>query len=257
MICPVCKQKIGTDAAECPYCGFDKLVKEFVNKDDYNEWMEQVVIPYRNTYLKMLSVAATNIREESPIFAMHSEMIRKWLIDTCVRIEYKEDLSYNLRDITTYDFTFNNDQVEVNYSHTEDQKDNDVTRTEYGVFARIENANVFLKKLFADYSIHRWKYDMPRLIADDGASWGIKIWFKYPITKYFLCEDTSWWIHSGNDRMVSYIHKPNSDGRHDFYIEYWGQFFDPEYCVINEIFNQYVHKKPTELEVWIDENLPW
>lgn len=50
MKCPVCK----TDCSgfqKCPECGFDQLNKTFINKEEAVFWEQQVVIPYRNTYL--------------------------------------------------------------------------------------------------------------------------------------------------------------------------------------------------------------
>lgn len=50
MKCPVCKTECA-GYERCPKCGFDQLNKTFINRDEAALWEQQVVRPYRNTYL--------------------------------------------------------------------------------------------------------------------------------------------------------------------------------------------------------------
>lgn len=49
MKCPVCKTECsGYD--RCPQCGFDDLRTDFLNQEDANDWLENVVVPYRTIF---------------------------------------------------------------------------------------------------------------------------------------------------------------------------------------------------------------
>ena len=44
-VCPVCKRDcIGTNI--CPICGFNQLGKDFLNKEDAEQWKKEVVLPF-------------------------------------------------------------------------------------------------------------------------------------------------------------------------------------------------------------------
>ena len=49
MKCPVCKTEC-TGNSCCPECDFDQINTVFVNKDDANAWIQNVVIPFREEY---------------------------------------------------------------------------------------------------------------------------------------------------------------------------------------------------------------
>lgn len=51
--CPVCKTECG-DAMICPECGFKELTPTFLNKEEGETWVENVVWPYRKEYWKTL-----------------------------------------------------------------------------------------------------------------------------------------------------------------------------------------------------------
>lgn len=50
MKCPVCKNKIDDENKTCPICKFDDLHHYFINTNDATEWMEKIVVPYRNQW---------------------------------------------------------------------------------------------------------------------------------------------------------------------------------------------------------------
>ena len=49
MKCPVCNSDCETHQS-CPVCGFNQINVEFINKDDAENWMREVVLPYREAY---------------------------------------------------------------------------------------------------------------------------------------------------------------------------------------------------------------
>ena len=53
MKCPVCKTEC-SEKQECPQCGFSELLTTFINQDDANSWLLDVVEPYRKKYLESL-----------------------------------------------------------------------------------------------------------------------------------------------------------------------------------------------------------
>lgn len=50
MKCPVCKTDNEQNMSACPICGFEQLRREFINKDEYDLWLKEVVRPYRDNY---------------------------------------------------------------------------------------------------------------------------------------------------------------------------------------------------------------
>lgn len=55
MKCPVCDRIINNDWEECTFCGFDQLHKEFLNESEYNNWLEETVLPCRKVFQKLKS----------------------------------------------------------------------------------------------------------------------------------------------------------------------------------------------------------
>ena len=45
--CPVCKSAINDNAVKCNVCSFTDLHREFITKEDAQEWLDTVVLPYR------------------------------------------------------------------------------------------------------------------------------------------------------------------------------------------------------------------
>lgn len=62
MKCPVCKTDIDINTRVCPMCGFNKLHIEFLTPADAVNWVEQVVLPYRENWQKS-SLNADNLFE--------------------------------------------------------------------------------------------------------------------------------------------------------------------------------------------------
>ena len=50
--CPVCKNSITQKAKKCKVCDFSDLHKEFITKEDAQDWFDTVVLPYRNKWEK-------------------------------------------------------------------------------------------------------------------------------------------------------------------------------------------------------------
>ena len=48
--CMVCKAEINIGDTKCPVCGFADLHKDFISKEDAENWMKAVVEPYREKY---------------------------------------------------------------------------------------------------------------------------------------------------------------------------------------------------------------
>ena len=51
MKCPVCKNTIINNVPLCQHCGFTDLHREFINRQDVQDWEENVVYPYRDKWL--------------------------------------------------------------------------------------------------------------------------------------------------------------------------------------------------------------
>ena len=57
MKCPICYRELPDDAERCTLCGFNQFHKEFLNRADYERWMEETVAPCKivgQTLLKQL-----------------------------------------------------------------------------------------------------------------------------------------------------------------------------------------------------------
>lgn len=50
MICPVCKSECASNV--CIKCGFTEVGKEFINREEAEQWFNDIVVPYRNNYHK-------------------------------------------------------------------------------------------------------------------------------------------------------------------------------------------------------------
>lgn len=48
--CPVCKSVINDDTVKCSVCNFTDLHREFITKEDAQEWLDSVVLPYREEW---------------------------------------------------------------------------------------------------------------------------------------------------------------------------------------------------------------
>ena len=45
--CPVCQTYNNSSSSVCIECGFDEINKVFINKDEYELWLNEVVLPAR------------------------------------------------------------------------------------------------------------------------------------------------------------------------------------------------------------------
>lgn len=52
MKCPVCKTECGQNNV-CTECGFAEVGKDFINREEAEQWFNDTVIPYRNNYYKI------------------------------------------------------------------------------------------------------------------------------------------------------------------------------------------------------------
>lgn len=50
MICPVCKNIINDNSQSCPICYFKDFQTEFINKDEANNWIQNIVNPHRKKW---------------------------------------------------------------------------------------------------------------------------------------------------------------------------------------------------------------
>ena len=49
MKCPVCKREY-MDMSCCPECGFESAIPLFINRNEADNWLDEVVKPYRRKY---------------------------------------------------------------------------------------------------------------------------------------------------------------------------------------------------------------
>lgn len=59
MLCPVCKNEYGVDFV-CSNCGFDQFRSEFVSREDAEDWLQNVVIPYRDKYNSQACISSVD-----------------------------------------------------------------------------------------------------------------------------------------------------------------------------------------------------
>ena len=45
MKCPICYRDLPDDAEKCTLCGFNQFHKEFLNREDYEKWLEEIISP--------------------------------------------------------------------------------------------------------------------------------------------------------------------------------------------------------------------
>ena len=81
MKCPVCKNTILNNEMTCQYCGFADLHREFINKQDAQDWEEKVVWSYRDRWLHGVLNAEEwleriynyqKLQKESEIYCAHN-----------------------------------------------------------------------------------------------------------------------------------------------------------------------------------------
>lgn len=74
MKCPVCKKTIFNQELPCPYCGFADLYREFVNRQDAQDWETRVVIPYREKWEKGILTSDAWLKRIYECSAFHAEI---------------------------------------------------------------------------------------------------------------------------------------------------------------------------------------
>ena len=50
MLCPICKTECASNV--CTKCGFTEVGKEFINREEAEQWFNDTVVPYRDNYQK-------------------------------------------------------------------------------------------------------------------------------------------------------------------------------------------------------------
>ena len=50
MKCPVCGELYDSYIYKCSQCGFEQLNRDFINRDEYELWLKEVVKPYKDNY---------------------------------------------------------------------------------------------------------------------------------------------------------------------------------------------------------------
>lgn len=59
MLCPVCKHKCDGESI-CSNCGFDQFRVEFISRDDAEDWLQNIVIPYREEFNSRASISSVD-----------------------------------------------------------------------------------------------------------------------------------------------------------------------------------------------------
>lgn len=59
MLCPVCKHECGKESI-CVNCGFDQFRVEFVSREDAEDWLQNIVIPYRTEFNSRVSISSVD-----------------------------------------------------------------------------------------------------------------------------------------------------------------------------------------------------
>lgn len=90
MKCPVCKTPILNNESTCQHCGFTDLSREFINRQDAQDWEIHVVAPYREKWEKGLLGADAWLNRLYECVAFHSEIEKEKA--TKLTLNTEEDL---------------------------------------------------------------------------------------------------------------------------------------------------------------------
>lgn len=97
MKCPVCKTELQDGMIKCPACEFEDLSREFVNVSDAANWVDTVVVPYRNKW--------ESKRNRSPL-SMYQELVasqlNRVLSEETVASDFEYDVDEQGAIITRY-----------------------------------------------------------------------------------------------------------------------------------------------------------
>lgn len=74
MKCPVCKRTIMMHDISCQHCGFTDLHREFINRQDAQDWELRVVIPYREKWEKGTLASDDWLKRIYECSAFHAEI---------------------------------------------------------------------------------------------------------------------------------------------------------------------------------------
>lgn len=73
--CPVCSSMVDSNEKRCRVCGFDQLGFEALNKEDAEEWLNNVVIPARDKWVSQQSAVNLIVDELSMHFSANEIVI--------------------------------------------------------------------------------------------------------------------------------------------------------------------------------------
>lgn len=74
MRCPVCKRTIMMHDVSCQHCGFTELHREFINRQDAQDWEVRVVVPYREKWERGILGSDTWLNRIHECSAFHAEI---------------------------------------------------------------------------------------------------------------------------------------------------------------------------------------
>ena len=74
MKCPVCKNTILNNESTCQHCGFADLHREFINRQDAQDWELHVVVPYREKWKKGILSADAWLNKIHECSTFHAEI---------------------------------------------------------------------------------------------------------------------------------------------------------------------------------------
>lgn len=112
MKCPVCKTECG-DIAICSQCGFDEVGKIFINQEEADEWLEKVVVPFKESYDKSNVLPPIDWIE---VFKQNPRAKRLFEFSIPVAIKRRGNLD-KLKDLSAQDYeTYLSDAILGHYA---------------------------------------------------------------------------------------------------------------------------------------------
>lgn len=92
MKCPICDKELPNDIKQCTLCGFNQFHKEFINREDYDKWMKETVVPCKIVGKTLLRKLIDETHERADCLEQYNESLKR-------QAELKEEVNRLNRQI--------------------------------------------------------------------------------------------------------------------------------------------------------------
>lgn len=99
MRCPVCKTNIDENIITCPECGFNQLHREFLNKEELNQWIKETVAPCEEVAEHLLKTINVLLNRENELLKNTIMLLMRM---AAMRIIYNAEIKGRSREISGF-----------------------------------------------------------------------------------------------------------------------------------------------------------